>query len=93
VLGLVVIVWQGFLAGWPGLPNNVYHESWDGRLVFGVSLWLKAPMVLKLALAQSFFTIGSFDLVRSLSPLSAIRHREDPPLPDANVAPAAVSAP
>ena len=34
-------VWGGFLAGWPGLPGNIHHESWNRRLVFALSLFLK----------------------------------------------------
>jgi lycopene beta-cyclase len=34
-------VWGGFLAGWPGLPGNVHHETWNRRLVFALSLFLK----------------------------------------------------
>ena len=36
-------VWSGFLAGWPGLPGNYHHETWDRRFVFAVSMFLKMP--------------------------------------------------
>ena len=35
--------WGGFLAGWPGLPGNEYHDSWNKRLQFGLSLFVKFP--------------------------------------------------
>lgn len=30
-------LWGGFLAGWPGLPNNDKHETWTARLWYGVN--------------------------------------------------------
>ena len=30
-------LWGGFLAGWPGLPNNDKHETWWARLVYGLT--------------------------------------------------------
>ena len=35
---LETILWGGFLAGWPGLPGNEFHDSWEKRLGFGVNL-------------------------------------------------------
>lgn len=35
----------GFLAGWPGLPNNEYHDRWDRRLRFALELFVKMPAV------------------------------------------------
>ncbi len=43
-------VWAGFLGGWPGLPGNERHESWHGRLRFGLSLFLKLPPRVQLAM-------------------------------------------
>lgn len=36
-------VWGGFLAGWPGLPGNEYHDAWNKRLAFGLSLFVRFP--------------------------------------------------
>jgi lycopene beta-cyclase len=30
-------LWAGFLAGWPGLPNNDKHETWFARIWFGLN--------------------------------------------------------
>eukprot|EP00979_Chaetoceros_neogracilis_P001155 scaffold197_cov268-Chaetoceros_neogracile.AAC.70 len=35
--------WSGFLAGWPGLPNNEKHETWFARLLFGIPFLSKLP--------------------------------------------------
>lgn len=40
---LPIELWAGFLAGWPGLPNNDKHDSWSGRLMFGLSFVLRLP--------------------------------------------------
>ncbi|KAL7539870.1 hypothetical protein ACHAWF_006524 [Thalassiosira exigua] len=36
-------MWGGFLAGWPGLPNNEEHETWWKRLVYGLTFVSKLP--------------------------------------------------
>ena len=36
-------MWAGFLAGWPGLPNNDKHESWLSRMVYGLTFVTKLP--------------------------------------------------
>ena len=36
-------MWGGFLAGWPGLPNNDKHETWSARLLFGLTFVSKLP--------------------------------------------------
>ena len=36
-------MWGGFLAGWPGLPNNEYHASYLARIQFGIAIALKFP--------------------------------------------------
>jgi lycopene beta-cyclase len=40
---LPVELWGGFLAGWPGLPNNDKHESWLGRIWFGLNFIIRIP--------------------------------------------------
>ncbi len=65
-------VWSGFLAGWPNLPGNEYHDSWYKRLVFALSLFLKMPNDVRISmiLFSILHTIeyGPFTLVRSLVP-------------------------
>merc|ERR1712129_486539 len=48
---LPVEIWAGFLAGWPGLPDNVHHETWFGRLWFGLIFIVKLPPNVALDLA------------------------------------------
>jgi lycopene beta-cyclase len=36
-------LWAGFLAGWPGLPNNDKHESWSARIWFGMNFIVRLP--------------------------------------------------
>jgi lycopene beta-cyclase len=37
-------MWGGLLAGWPGLPNNNKHETWDARILFGPTFVSKLPL-------------------------------------------------
>lgn len=71
-MALVCPCTQGFLAGWPGLPDNVEHETWEGRLLFGIRLFLLAPLPLKLALAQCGVLMGGLPFFRSVTPLAAL---------------------
>ena len=63
--------WAGFLAGWPGLPGNIKHETRLERLLFGLDMFrrLPPPVALKLtAFLLSFsFTQGDA-LLRSVTP-------------------------
>ena len=67
-----VDMWAGFLAGWPGLPGNAYHETWNTRLSFAVQLFAKLPNAVRLAMVlystQYTATFGPGTLVRSLTP-------------------------
>ena len=49
---LDIPVWGGFLAGWPGLPGNEYHETWSARLGFALSLFTKMPNDVRLAMVN-----------------------------------------
>lgn len=49
---LDTIVWGGFLAGWPGLPGNEYHDSWDKRLRFALRLFLFMPNDVRFAMVS-----------------------------------------
>ena len=65
-------MWGGFLAGWPGLPGNTFHETWSARLVFAFSMFLK--MTNKLRLDMILYSIkytleyGPNVLLSSLTP-------------------------
>lgn len=62
--------WGGFLAGWPGLPNNDQHETWVKRMLFGVNFIIKLPPPVALDMAAnivaSCFTGTS--LLQSVTP-------------------------
>ena len=66
-------IWSGFLAGWPGLPNNNYHDTWDKRLSFALSIFWFMPNDLRVEIIWKSiaFTLeyGPNVLVRSLLPL------------------------
>jgi lycopene beta-cyclase len=65
-------VWSGFLAGWPGLPNNFHHETWDRRIQFALGLFLKMPNPVRIAMIlysiKYTFIYGPNVLLRSLTP-------------------------
>ena len=65
-------VWSGFLAGWPGLPNNEHHETWDARLKFCLDLFFKMHNEVKLAMVlyaiEYTATYGTHTLLRSIMP-------------------------
>jgi lycopene beta-cyclase len=62
--------WMGFLAGWPGLPDNEAHGVWYKRLMFGVRLWLLVPPAVKLQLATSAVASGGLGFFRSVLPFA-----------------------
>ena len=66
-------VWAGFLAGWPGLPGNFHHETWNSRFKFCLDLFLKMPNPVRVAIIayaiQYTFQFGPNNLVRSITPL------------------------
>ncbi len=49
-------MWGGFLAGWPGLPNNSNHESWNARLLFGLTFVSKLPPSVAIDMLLSIVT-------------------------------------
>lgn len=65
-------LWAGFLAGWPGLPNNDKHETWLGRIWFGLNFIVKIPFPVAFAMALEIATYsvtGRGTLPQSVSPL------------------------
>jgi len=65
-------VWGGFLAGWPGLPGNEFHETWDARLKFALQMFTKMPNATRLAMMlyaiRYSLAYGPNTLLRSLTP-------------------------
>mmetsp|Transcript_3146 Transcript_3146/g.3659 ORF Transcript_3146/g.3659 Transcript_3146/m.3659 type:complete len:625 (+) Transcript_3146:162-2036(+) len=55
--------WAGFLAGWPGLPNNNKHETWNERLLFGLTFVSKLPLSVA---ADMLFSIVSYSVSNGL---------------------------
>jgi lycopene beta-cyclase len=69
---LPIELWSGFLAGWPGLPNNIYHESWYGRIWYGMNFLTKLPFPVAIDLVGSIVTYMITDgiaLPQSVTPL------------------------
>lgn len=91
--------WTGFLAGWPGLPNNEAHGVWHRRLMFGVRLWLLVPPAVKLQLALTAVLSGGLGFFRSVLPVAqdttfdeVAQDEPQPPPRGAAAEPAAVGA-
>lgn len=69
---LPVEMWGGFLAGWPGLPNNDKHETWFSRLLFGLSFVSKLPPKVAVDMLFSIVTYSISEgiaLPQSVTPL------------------------
>lgn len=57
-------LWAGFLAAWPGLPNNDKHESWAARMWFGLNFVARLhPSVA----ADMFFSIVAYIALENLA--------------------------
>lgn len=64
-------LWSGFLAGWPGLPNNEAHETWSKRLIFGITFVVKLPLPVALDMLSSIvsYTLSEGNsLLQSVTP-------------------------
>lgn len=65
-------MWGGFLAGWPGLPNNDKHDNWFARLWFGLTFVSKLPPKVALDMLTSIVTYSITEgaaLPQSVTPL------------------------
>lgn len=65
-------MWAGFLAGWKGLPNNQFHETWLARLWYGVVFLTKLPPAIALNMIGSIiaYTLQEGpELLQSVTPL------------------------
>ena len=70
------------MLGWPGLPGNIHHESWDRRLSFALQLFAKmpnevrptAPKTVLKSFCSIFINFRWFDKVRVAMILFSIRH-------------------
>lgn len=49
-------LWAGFLAGWPGLPNNEKHETWFARMWFGLNFVARLPPQVALSMLGSIIS-------------------------------------
>jgi lycopene beta-cyclase len=68
-------LWAGFLAGWPGLPNNDKHESWVARLWFGLVFVSKLPLSVAVDMFTSIVTYSlttGAPLPQSVTPLFGV---------------------
>jgi len=68
---LPIEMWSGFLAGWPGLPNNDKHETWVARLWFGLNFVSKLPIEVSFAMLLSIIKTPFYDggaLFQSVTP-------------------------
>ena len=65
-------IWAGFLAGWPGLPGNVNHETWFARIKFGLNFVSKLPPQVALGMLTSIAAYSITEgvpLPQSVTPL------------------------
>lgn len=64
-------LWAGFLAGWPGLPHNECHETWNARLWFGLNFLVRLPSSVALDMTASIVTYivtTNLSLAQSVTP-------------------------
>lgn len=64
-------MWAGFLAGWPGLPNNEKHETWYARMWFGLTFVSKLPLPVAwsmLAMIVTYSITKGVPLPQSVTP-------------------------
>jgi lycopene beta-cyclase len=64
-------LWAGFLAGWPGLPNNAQHETWLARLWFGVNFLVRLHPSVALDMVANIVYYIAFEnlaLAQSVTP-------------------------
>ena len=71
-------MWSGFLAGWPGLPGNDYHDNWLKRLEFGIDFFFLVPFSLKIGLAKIAVLHGGRDFLRCVTPLAKDEYKSLP---------------
>lgn len=65
-------LWAGFLAGWPGLPNNDQHESWLKRMIYGVNFLARLRFSVAADMVASivvYMITEGPPLVQSVTPL------------------------
>jgi lycopene beta-cyclase len=64
-------LWAGFLAGWPGLPNNDRHETWWARIWYGLQFIARLPPPVALDMLGSIVGYSIFEgtsLMQSVTP-------------------------
>eukprot|EP00904_Undaria_pinnatifida_P007489 jgi/Undpi1/3870/HiC_scaffold_16.g07238.m1 len=71
-------LWAGFLSGYPNLPYNELHQTWQGRFGFGVQFFLKLAPAVQFQLALAGALNGwQYGLISAVSPLAAVEDAKD----------------
>ncbi|KAL7557138.1 hypothetical protein ACA910_002420 [Epithemia clementina (nom. ined.)] len=68
---LPMLMWAGFLAGWPGLPDNEYHDAWLARMWYGVLFLSKLPLSVAADMVANivgFTVLENLSLMQSVTP-------------------------
>ena len=68
-------MWSGFLAGWPGLPGNDYHDNWASRMWYGVLFLSKLPLQVSLDMVSSiagYTVFENLSLMQSVTPFLGV---------------------
>lgn len=77
-------IWAGFLAGYPGLPGNENHETWNGRIMFAMKFFFELETEVKITMIlfaiKHTLEFGPSTLLRSLLPDFPFWPVEDEPL-------------
>ena len=64
-------LWAGFLAGWPGLPNNEKHETWLARMWYGLNFVVRLPPAVAVDMflsIVSYIALDNLALAQSVTP-------------------------
>ncbi|CAM9612775.1 unnamed protein product, partial [Laminaria digitata] len=71
-------VWAGFLSGYPNLPYNELHQTWQGRFGFGLQFFFKLAPAVQFQLALAGALSGwQYGLIAAVSPLAELEDAKD----------------
>jgi len=90
---LPTATWSGFLANWPGLPNNEKIDDWLGRCVMGLGIFWNAPLSVKLGLMKAGVFDGGWPMLRSVTPLGTYDIQPEIPVEPIVLKPKVMDAP